>query len=183
MAYFDEKHETYDENIEMTPKQRWNNVKHTYKNKELSKFLIEEYMVIGSAKAMQFKYGVKKAHILLMIRKHIEELAKEDPSFVKLFENKVAYNKKNNHIFRECEFTEEDDDSSMRNSYSNGLPKFHEVELYNLPRVILYDDFLKFILRFDTGFRTSNDLLKLAQENGIEVYDIVNNKKKKIGKL
>ncbi|MEG1256643.1 hypothetical protein [Clostridium sp.] len=159
---------TKGEKSKLTEKEKkWEHIKNTYEGMELSKYLMEQYILVGNAMALEGIYGVKKAHILLTIRKYSKELAEAEPHLTKMFEDKVEYNRiYGNRIAAE------------KNSGERGLTTFKPEFLDKLPRKIECRKFIDYVLEFNTGFSTGERLVKLANQRGIQVYDIIKGKEK-----
>ncbi|MEG0133085.1 MAG: hypothetical protein RR851_10260 [Clostridium sp.] len=151
---------------------KWKELRELYKGVELSKYLMEQYILIGSSRQLESIYGVKKAHIMLTIRNNMDKLKEIEPKLCEMFETKISYNKKNGNLFSS--------EINQTKDYLGGLPRFEPKLLDSLPKKIEYPKFRDFALKFDTGFRTGDQLIKLANERGIQVYDLIEGKEKTV---
>lgn len=149
----------------------WEEVKSKYNGVEFSEFLMIEYIALGCYRELEIKYDVSKTCIKAAIKANIEHVKEEKPYIYELYKDKVAWNRKNGAKKRSRKY-------NTYGIYCEGLKPFEPRMFETLPAQMNYDkEFLNLMLKYNTGERTGDELVKIAAKYGTRVYRLIKDKK------
>lgn len=152
----------------------WDDVKSKYSGAALSEFLIIEYVFMGSYQALGEKYNISKDSIAIAIKANLDYVKEEKPYLYEMYKDKIRYNKQNCASM----VKKRPKKYNTYGIYCDGLKPFDPKMFETLPAEMEYNkEFLKLILKYNTGNRTGNDLVKIAAKHGTRVYNLIKNKK------
>lgn len=152
----------------------WPDLKTKYNGVELSEFLLIEYVALGCYSELERKYNVSRHCISTAINANIDHVKKEKPYLYEVYKDKIEYNKKNGAMLAK----KRPKKSKTHDIECEGLKPFDPKMFEDLPAEMEYNkEFLKLILKYNTGDRTGNDLVKIAAGHGTRVYNLIKNKK------
>lgn len=153
----------------------WSDLKRKYNGVELSEFMIIEYIAVGSYQEVGKKYNVSKDFISTSIKANLQHVKEEKPYLYELYKYKTEYNRKNGAKLAKKR-------PKKYNTYGSECEELKPLTskvLQTLPAQMVYKEFLDLMLRYNTGDRTGDDLVKMAAKYGTRVYRLRNNGSKK----
>ena len=152
----------------------WNELKSKYSGAALSEILIIEYVTLGSYKELGEKYNVSKDCVSTTIKANLEQVKAEKPYLYELYKYKVKYNQNNSAAM----VKNRPKKYNTYGIYCEGLKHFEPKMFETLPVEMNYDkEFLNLMLKYNTGDRTGDQLVKIAAKYGTRVYRVIKNKK------
>jgi|GEM_PF-2407478 len=152
----------------------WPDLKTKYNGVELSEFLLIEYVTLGCYSELERKYNISRHCISTALNANIDYVKKEKPYLYELYKDKTEYNRKNGATLAKKGHKKHKTHSIECDELKPFDPKIFET----LPAEMEYNkEFLKLILKYNTGDRTGDDLVKIAAEHGTRVYNLIKNKK------
>jgi len=141
----------------------WKAVKSKYKGVNLARFVMKEAIELGGIKGVEVKYNVTANNFAKIINRYREEISYKYPNEMKLYIEKAGK--------RGPKKGSENKDKT-RKEFKPQYLEILEVEVSE-------DEFLNYITKFNTGELSSIQLIKMAKEKGISVYELNNDGKKK----
>lgn len=141
---------------------RWEDLKAKYKGFDRALFVIQEIDRLGGRKAFLEQYKVDSANISKLVTLNKKELEKRNPNELAKYK---AYCKEN--LGRK----------------SSGAPKcniFRSNIFKELEDEVSEEKFLDFILNYNTGELSTEQLIKMANAKGVKVYELLNDGSKRI---
>jgi len=151
----------------------WSDLRRKYNGVELSELLLIEYVALNSYKGLEEKYNVSKTSIITTINANLEHIKEEKPYLYELYKYKTEYNRKNGARLvknRPKKYKRYGDEE---------LEPFDTKMFEKLPAEMDDKEFIDLMLRYNTGNRSGNDLIKIAAKHGTRVYRKRNNGSKK----
>ncbi|GAA0774498.1 hypothetical protein GCM10008908_24430 [Clostridium subterminale] len=141
--------------------EKWKEIKDKYKGIERVRFVMREVVEEGSLGAFGEKYGVSTSTLCKMISYYRDELNTDYPEELARYKAYAGY-------------------ATKKNPYHKPLGnKFSSKVFENLSKEILDSEFLDFVDNYYTGELSSIQLIEMAKEKGIRVYELNNDGKKK----
>jgi len=152
----------------------WDDIKSKYSGAALSEFLIIEYVFVGSYQALGEKYNISKDSIAIAIKANLDYVKEEKPYLYEMYKDKIKYNKQNCISM----VKNRPEKYNTYGIYCEGLKPFEPKMFETLPAEMNYDkEFLNLMLKYNTGDRTGEQLVKIAARYGTKVYRLIKNKK------
>jgi len=148
----------------------WSDLKSKYNGVELSELLLIEYVALNSYKGLEEKYNVSKTSIITAINVNLDHIRAEKPYLYELYKYKTEYNRKNGARLAKKR-------PKKYNTYGDELKPFTAKMFETLPAQMEYKEFLDLMLKYNTGDRTGDQLVKIAAKYGTRVYNLIKNKK------
>ena len=129
---------------------KWQDITKKYQGRALTEYLMMQYIKYGKYSKLGKEYGVAASVISDNIKKYIEEVKYDKPYLYELYEDKIRESKINN--------------------YSG---KIFDLRLFQkLPKEMEYTKLLSILKDYNTKNITGNDVVNLAKQNSIKLYNI-----------
>ncbi len=141
----------------------WKEVKKKYKGVELSRFVMNEACELGGLKSLEIKYNVLTNSFSKIIHKYREEMEYKYPSEVERYMKTVG----------------KPGPRKGSENKDNTRKMFKAKYLEILEPEVSEFKFLDYITKFNTGELSSMQLMQIAKEKGIRVYELKDDGKKK----
>lgn len=139
----------------------WAEVKKKYQGVERAKFVIEESIRLGGLKALEVKYSLAANNFSKIICEYKKELEEKYPKEFRLYQNTGTAKK-------------------GRKVKVEHLGKKFKPEIWKLlDKEVSEYKFRDFILNYNVGERSTIQLITMAKENGIRVYSLTDDGKRK----
>ena len=151
----------------------WSDLKRKYKGVELTEFLIIEYISLGCYRELGEKYNVSKDCVSTVIKANLDQVNAEKPYLYELYKYKVKYNQNNSASM----VKKRPKKYNTYGIYCEGLKPFKPQMFETLPAQMNYKEFLDLMLKYNTGNRSGDELIKIAAKYGTRVYRLIKNKK------
>lgn len=140
----------------------WNNVKKQYNGIDRVRFVMKECIEVGGLSNLEKKYGVPQNNFCKMICRYKSQLEKEYPQELENYKNYGTKRRgtkiKINHIGK----------------------KFKPEVFDMLDKEVTEYKFLDFIRDYNTGDLSTMELIKMANDRGIKIYEIKDDGSKRI---
>lgn len=137
----------------------WAEVKKKYQGVERAKFVIEESIRLGGLKALEEKYSLAANNFSKMICEYKKELERKYPKEFRLYQNTG---------------------SAKKGRKIKSLGKKFRLEVLDLlDKEVSEYDFRDFLINYNVGERSTLQLIQMAKEKGVRVYELTNDGKKK----
>lgn len=137
----------------------WAEVKKKYQGVERAKFVIEESIRLGGLKALEVKYSLAANNFSKMICEYKKELEEKYPKEFRLYQNTG---------------------SAKKGRKIKSLGKKFRLEVLDLlDKEVSEYDFRDFLINYNVGERSTLQLIQMAKEKGVRVYELTNDGKKK----
>ncbi|WP_346961604.1 hypothetical protein [Clostridium sp.] len=141
--------------------EKWKEVKEKYKDIERVRFVMREVVEEGSLGAFGEKYGVSPSTLCKMISYYKDELNRDYPEELARYKAYAGYMMKK---------------KPGREPAEN---RFSSKVFENLSKEISDLKFLDFVDKYNTGELSSIQLIEMAKEKGVRVYELTNDGRKK----
>lgn len=137
----------------------WAEVKKKYQGVERAKFVIEESIRLGGLKALEEKYSLAANNFSKMICEYKKELEEKYPKEFRLYQNTG---------------------SAKKGRKIKSLGKKFRLEVLDLlDKEVSEYDFRDFLINYNVGERSTLQLIQIAKEKGIRVYELKDDGRKK----
>jgi len=137
----------------------WAEVKKKYQGVERAKFVIEESIRLGGLKALEEKYSLAANNFSKMICEYKKELERKYPKEFRLYQNTG---------------------SAKKGRKIKSLGKKFRLEVLDLlDKEVSEYDFRDFLINYNVGERSTLQLIQIAKEKGIRVYELKDDGRKK----
>ncbi|WP_346905925.1 hypothetical protein [Clostridium sp.] len=128
----------------------WEKIKVKYTGADRALFIIRESLKAGQVKEVADRYNMPVASLVKIITMHKEELLKDH------YEEYMQYKE-------QCR--------RRQGERVVRIKRYTEKIFKDMPQSMYEEDFLNFIIQYNTGERSSMDMIKIAKKNGVRVYD------------
>lgn len=141
----------------------WKEVKKKHKGIDLARFVMQEACELGGLKSLEIKYNVLTNSFSKIIHKYREEMEYKYPSEVERYVKTAGK--------RGPRKGSENKDKTKKEF----KPEYLEI----LESEILDSKFLNYITKFNTGELSGIQLITMAKEKGVKVYELTDDGKRK----
>lgn len=135
----------------------WKNMLKSMDEMDICIRIINDYLNVNYFSELEDKYGVKGGSLSSYVKSREKLIKSQYPKIYNLYIDKKKQNK-NNLV------------GVIHKGYSRE-EKITEQDMDKLPREINYNEFLNFLVKFNTGTLTGKQLVKIANSRGITVLN------------
>jgi hypothetical protein len=139
----------------------WKEIKKKYEGIERVRFVMKEAVEIGSLGAVGEKYGVSASNLCKMISYYKDELDRDYPEELARYKAYAGYM------------------MQRKPAYEPPESRFSSKVFEGLNKEILDLKFLDFVDKYNTGELSTIQLIKMASNKGIKVYELTNDGNKR----
>lgn len=129
---------------------KWQEITKKYQGRALTEYLMIQYIKIGKYFDLAKKYGVATSVISENIKMYAAEVKYDKPYLYELYKDKIRESKINNYSGK----------------------KFNPRLFQKLPKEMEYTKLLSILKDYNTNNLTGNDVVNLAKQNSIKLYNI-----------
>lgn len=133
--------------MDKSKSKKWKEITTKYQGRALTEYLMMQYIKSGKYSKLGKEYGVAASVISDNIKKYIEDVKYDKPYLYELYEDKIKIN-----------------------NYSG--KRFDPRLFQKLPKEMEYTKLLSILKDYNTKNLTGNDVINLAKQNSIKLYNI-----------
>lgn len=133
--------------MDKSKSKKWKEITKKYQGRALTEYLMMQYIKSGKYSKLGKEYGVAASVISDNIKKYIEDVKYDKPYLYELYEDKIKIN-----------------------NYSG--KRFDPRLFQKLPKEMEYTKLLSILKDYNTKNLTGNDVINLAKQNIIKLYNI-----------
>ena len=133
--------------MDKSKSKKWKEITKKHQGRALTEYLMMQYIKSGKYSKLGKEYGVAASVISDNIKKYIEDVKYDKPYLYELYEDKIKIN-----------------------NYSG--KRFDPRLFQKLPKEMEYTKLLSILKDYNTKNLTGNDVINLAKQNSIKLYNI-----------